>query len=68
MSDLRRKCRAFQANGVECCWLIDPYGRYVELFDAEHDGVRLPGDAALETAGMPGFSVTQAELWAALDR
>ncbi len=68
MAELRRKCRAFRANGVECCWLIDPYGRYVEVFDEEHDGVRLSADAALETAGMPGFSVTQAELWAALDR
>ena len=68
MPELRRKCRSFRANGVDVCWLIDPYRRWVEVFEGERDGVRLPADAALETAIMPGFSVPLAELWAVLDR
>jgi len=68
MAELREKCRAFRRNGVECCWLIDPYARTVEVFDESRDGDRLPADAPIETAAMPGFSVSQAELWAALDR
>jgi Uma2 family endonuclease len=68
MADLRRKCRAFRANGVDCCWLIDPYRRTVEVFEGGRDGERLAADQPLETAVMPGFSVTQAELWAAMER
>jgi Uma2 family endonuclease len=68
MADLRRKCRAFRANGVDCCWLIDPYRRTVEVFEGGRDGERLAADLPLETAVMPGFSVTQAELWAAMER
>ncbi len=68
MAELRRKCRAFRANGVDCCWLIDPYARNVEVFEGERDGARLAEDEPLETAVMPGFSVSQAELWAALER
>jgi len=68
MAELREKCRAFRRNGVECCWLIDPYARTVEVFDETRDAERLRADAPIETAAMPGFSVSQAELWAALDR
>lgn len=68
MAELRRKCRAFRANGVDCCWLIDPYARNVEVFEGERDGARLAEDEPLETTVMPGFSVSQAELWAALER
>ena len=68
MADLRRKCRAFRSNGVDCCWLIDPYRRTVEVFEGGRDGERLAADQPLETAVMPGFSVTQAELWAAMER
>lgn len=68
MAELRRKCRAFRANGVDVCWLIDPYARTVEVFDAERDGVRLGPAEALETTAMPDFTVAQTDLWAALDR
>ena len=68
MAELRRKCRTFRANGVDTCWLIDPYARVVEVFDADHDGVRLDPAELLETAAMPGFTVAQAGLWAALER
>ncbi len=68
MAEVRRKCRAFRSNGVDACWLIDPYARVVEVFDAERDGVQLGPGEALETAAMPGFSVTQTDLWAAMDR
>lgn len=68
MAELRCKCRAFRANGVDACWLIDPYARTVEVFDANRDGVQLGAGEALETAAMPGFSVAQADLWAAMDR
>ncbi|MCL4241136.1 MAG: Uma2 family endonuclease [Dehalococcoidia bacterium] len=68
MAELRRKCRAFRANGVDICWLIDPYARTVEVFDADRDGVQLGPGEALETTAMPEFTVAQADLWAALDR
>lgn len=68
MAEVRRKCRAFRANGVGACWLIDPYARTVEIFDADRDGPRLGIDETLETAAMPGFTVAQADLWAVLDR
>lgn len=68
MAELRRKCRSFRSNGVDACWLIDPYARTVEVFEGARDGERLPADGALETAVMPGFSVSLAELFAVLDR
>jgi Uma2 family endonuclease len=68
LAELRRKCRSFRANGVDVCWLIDPYARWVEVFEGARDGERLPEDGVLETAVMPGFSVPLADLWAELDR
>jgi Uma2 family endonuclease len=68
MAELRRKCRSFRANGVDTCWLIDPYARTVEVFDANRDGLRLGAEEALETAAMPDCTVAQTDLWAALDR
>ncbi|MBE0610357.1 MAG: Uma2 family endonuclease, partial [Dehalococcoidia bacterium] len=68
MAELRRKCRAFRANGVDVCWLIDPYARTVEVFDANRDGVQLGSDESLKATAMPEFTVAQADLWAALDR
>jgi Uma2 family endonuclease len=68
MAELRRKCRSFRANGVDVCWLIDPYRRVVELFDSVEDGARVAADGALRPAVMPGFSLPIADLWAELDR
>lgn len=68
MAELRRKCRSFRSNGVDVCWLIDPYARTVEVFEGARDGEQLPADGALETAVMPGFSITLTELFAVLDR
>ncbi len=68
LAELRRKCRAFRANGVDCCWLIDPYARSIEVFEGDRDGEPLAAGDPLETAVMPGFSVAQSELWAAMER
>ena len=68
LAELRRKCRAFRANGVDVCWLIDPYARTVEVFEGDRDADQLPADGALETSVMPGFSVPLSELFAVLDR
>lgn len=68
LAELRRKCRAFRANGVDVCWLIDPYARTVEAFDADRDGVQLGSDESLEATAIPELTVAQADLWAALDR
>lgn len=68
MAELREKCRAFRRNGVECCWLIDPYARRVEVFEGDRDSHELAPDDPLEAAVMPGFTVSQAELWAEMDR
>jgi Uma2 family endonuclease len=65
MRDLRDKCRAFRAAGVETCWLIDPDARTAELFEGEQDAVRV---TALESSAMPGFSVPLADLFKVLDR
>ena len=65
---LRDKCRSFRANGVDACWLMDPYHRWVEVFEGARDGERLAADGALETPIMPGFSMPLSDLWAVLDR
>ncbi len=67
-ASLRRKCRSLRANGVDVCWLIDPYQRWVEVFEGARDGERLAADGALETSVMPEFTVPLADLWAVLDR
>jgi Uma2 family endonuclease len=68
LAELRRKCRAFRANGVDVCWLIDPLSRTAEVFEGDRDGEALPSDGVLETAVMPGFSLSLVELFAVLDR
>jgi len=68
MAALRRKCRAFRANGVDVCWLIDPYARIVEIFEGDRDGEALAPDGALVTSVMPGFSVSLSELFTVIDR
>ncbi len=68
MAELRRKCRSFRANGVDTCWLIDPVSRTAEVFEGDRDAEQLPADGSLESAVMPGFSLSLAELFAALDR
>lgn len=65
---LREKCRAYIERGVEVCWLIDPAGRWVEVFDRERDAVRLRPGAFLECPQMPGFRYPIAELWRTADR
>ncbi len=67
MAELRRKCRSFRANGVDVCWLVDPVSRTVEVFEGELDGAPLSADAALQTAVMPGFSLSLTDLFAVLD-
>ena len=64
----REKCRRYRAAGVPVCWLIDPVGRTVEVFEADLDAEPLPHDGALQTEAMPGFSLTVRELFAVLDR
>ena len=68
MAELRRKCRAFRANGVDACWLVDPDSRTVEVFEADRDASLLKIGDALEPHVMPGFSLPLAELFSVLDR
>ena len=65
MRGLRDKCRAFRAAGVDTCWLIDPDARTAELFEGDHDALRV---TVLESSAMPGFSVALADLFKVLDR
>jgi Uma2 family endonuclease len=65
---LREKCRRYLEMGVDVCWLIQPEHRWVEVFDAENDGLRLPPDGVLESGHIPGFSLPLRTLWDALDR
>ncbi len=64
----REKCRRYRAAGVPVCWLIDPVGRTVEVFEGDLDAEPVAHDGALETAAMPGFSLTIRDLFAFLDR
>ncbi|MCC7364457.1 MAG: Uma2 family endonuclease [Dehalococcoidia bacterium] len=64
---LRDKCRFFRANGTDVCRLVDPEARTVELFDGEHDGATLRGDAVLTAAALPGFGLGLTGLFAVLD-
>ena len=68
MAELRRKCRTFRANGVGVCWLVDPATRTVEVFEGDRDGEPVSADGILETAVMPGFSLSLSELFAVLDK
>jgi Uma2 family endonuclease len=65
--ELREKCREYLERGFDECWLIDPEQRWVEVFDAERDGERLPSDGVLDSPLLPGFSMPVADLWAELD-
>lgn len=64
---LREKCRFLLSQGVDVCWLIEPEQRWVEVFDAEHDGTRLPENALLQSPYLPGFSMPVRQLWDAID-
>jgi Uma2 family endonuclease len=65
--DQREKCRFMRRYGVDVCWLIDPDARTVEVYEGEGEPVLLTGDAVLESAHLPGFSLALADLWAVLD-
>lgn len=67
MAELRRECRSFRANGVDVCWLIDPASRTAEVFEGNRDGGRLSGTDSLETASMPGFSLSLVDLFSVLN-
>jgi len=67
MGALRDKCREYLERGVLVCWLIDPDQRVAEVFESGRDGERLAPDGAFESRHLPGFRLTLAELWAALD-
>jgi Uma2 family endonuclease len=67
VADLRAKCRLYRARGVDLCWLVHPDERWAESWDASNDGVRLAPQGALESAVLPGFRLSLAQLWAAID-
>lgn len=65
MAELREKCRYFRANGIDCCWLIDPDARVAELFEGERDGV--PTTGPLTARSLPGFALPLDELFTVID-
>jgi len=67
LRELREKCRAFRANGVDACWLIDPDARTVEVFEDDRDGATVKGEATLTCAAMPGFELLLSDLFSVLD-
>lgn len=66
VADLRLTCRFYRDSGVEVCWLVEPEARWVEVWDATRDGVRLRADAAIESAALPGFRLELRTLWDAI--
>src|SRR5687768_7212702 len=67
LAELRRKCRAFRANGVDACWLIDPVARTAEVFEGERDGEQLDANGVLTTQVMPVFELSLSDLFAVLN-
>jgi Uma2 family endonuclease len=67
VADLRAKCRFYRSRGIDVCWLIHPDQRWVEVWDASNEGVRVPEGGALETAALSGFRLELTRLWAAID-
>lgn len=63
----RAKCRYYRRYGVDVAWLIDPESRGVEVFESELDGARLAAEASIQSALLPGFTLSLVELFAALD-
>lgn len=63
----REKCRYYRRYGVDVAWLIDPESRTAEVFEGDADGRPLDPDASLESALLPGFSLSLTDLFAALD-
>jgi Uma2 family endonuclease len=68
MNELRAKCRSFRAAGVDACWIIDPEDRRAYVFEGDRDAEELPADGILESAYLPGFRLSLADLFAVLDR
>jgi Uma2 family endonuclease len=68
MNELRAKCRAFRAAGVDACWIIDPERRTAEVFEGDQEARPIRREGTLESAFLPGFAVPLAELFAVLDR
>ena len=67
MASQRRKCRMYREAGVPVCWLVDPISRTAEVFEAELDGEPLPADGVLRSDVLPGFEISLADLWKAID-
>lgn len=67
VTDLRLKCTFYRERGVDVCWLIEPEGRWVEVWDGTRDGARLQADGAMESPALPGFSLAVRTLWDAID-
>jgi Uma2 family endonuclease len=68
MTELRAKCRAYRAGGVEVCCLFDPADRTVEVFEGRRDGETIPPHAKLESPFLPGFSDDLDDLFSVLGR
>jgi Uma2 family endonuclease len=66
LATTRKKCRAFRANGVDACWLIDPVARTAEVFEGDRDGVQLDANGVLTSQVMPGFELPLRDLFAVL--
>lgn len=65
LASQRAKCRWYLAHGVSECWLIDPYRRTFEVFDATRDGV--PFSDIVTSPLLPGFELSLPDLFATLD-
>lgn len=66
LASQRAKCRWYLDRGVSECWLIDPYRRSFEVFDATRDGVA-PATDSVTTSLLPGFELSLSELFSILD-
>lgn len=68
MAQMRERARFFLANGVDACWVVDAESRTVEVFDrGDAERTLMVGDV-LESPNLPGFSLSIAEIFVALDR
>ena len=66
LAEQREKCRYYCANGVAVAWLVDPARQTVEVFEGMGELSWTVGD--LQTAALPGFELTVAEVFEAMAR
>jgi Uma2 family endonuclease len=64
LADMQRKMEAWNANGVELGWLVDPYAKEVHIYEPGASAPRKEaGSQAAGTGPVDGFVLDLEEIW-----